>query len=57
MTFEEAVESLRLKFQSGNPIEVERATILRKEWEALLPVIVEAYMAFKREQIDDKRRT
>lgn len=36
MTFEEAIESLTLKFTSGNDIEVERATILRKEWKAIL---------------------
>lgn len=39
LTFEEAVESLHLKFQSGNSIEVERATITRKEWDALLPIL------------------
>lgn len=31
-----AFESLAKKFQSGNDIPVERATILREEWEALM---------------------
>lgn len=35
MSPEEAIRSLALKFSSGNPIPVGRATILREEWKAL----------------------
>lgn len=35
MTFEEAYRDLELKFSSGNAIPVERAIILRTEWEAI----------------------
>lgn len=36
MTLDEALESLKLKFTSGNEIEVERATITREEYEAIM---------------------
>ena len=39
MTLKEAVENLKLKFTSGNDIEIERATILRKEWDIIYPVL------------------
>lgn len=35
MDFKEAYETLELKFTSGNPIPVERSTILDKEWKAI----------------------
>lgn len=35
MTKQEAMESLRLKFTSGNEVKVTRATITREEFEAL----------------------
>jgi hypothetical protein len=35
MKFEEALENLSLKFSSSNDIPIERATILRKEWDAI----------------------
>lgn len=45
MKVEEALAALALKFSSGNNITVERATILREEYEALLnfvnPVLAE----------------
>ena len=47
LTFDEAVASLKSKFTSANSINVERATILRKEWEALLPILNEANSAPK----------
>ena len=39
MELSEAVESLRLKFTSGNIHPVTRATILREEWESIIPII------------------
>lgn len=36
MEAKEAWEHLKQKFTSGNSIQVERATILRKEYEAIL---------------------
>ncbi len=35
MNFDESMESLNLKFTSGNRISVERATIIDKEWKAI----------------------
>lgn len=35
MTFKEAFKNLTLKFTSSNDIEIERATILRTEWDAI----------------------
>jgi hypothetical protein len=35
MDIKEAIESLTLKFTSGNEIPVDRATILREEWEVI----------------------
>jgi len=39
VTLQEAYDNLVLKFQSGNSIPVERATITRDEWEAILDVL------------------
>jgi len=39
MTYEDAVKSLISKFSSGNDIDVERTTILRTEWESILPFL------------------
>jgi hypothetical protein len=39
MTLKEALESLKLKFTSGNEIEVERATITREEFNAILKAL------------------
>ena len=39
MDFEEALKNLKLKFTSGNEFEVERATILRKEWDVIYPIL------------------
>jgi len=36
MLFKDAFDSLTKKFTSGNHIVVERTTILREEWEAIL---------------------
>jgi hypothetical protein len=38
---DEAYESLKSKFTNGNEIDVEKATILRTEWDALKPLIEE----------------
>ena len=35
MTIEEAIESVKLKFTSGNNIEVKRAMITNEEWEII----------------------
>ena len=35
MKFDEAYESIKLKFSSGNNISVERVTLLREEWDAI----------------------
>lgn len=51
MEFKEALESLKLKFTSGNKIKVDRATILRTEWEALLPVLNNTVNS--KEKLDD----
>ena len=40
MDFKDALDSLTLKFTSGNAIEVERAVILRTEWDAILPALI-----------------
>ena len=40
MEFNEAFENLKSKFTSGNSIDVERTTILHKEWDALLTVLL-----------------
>ena len=41
MLMKEALDSLKLKFTSGNDVEVERATITREEYEAILQFVVE----------------
>ena len=54
MTFKEAVENLKLKFTSGNDIEIERATILRKEWDVIYPVLVKKLFDDKLKEAIDK---
>ena len=39
MELSEALESVKSKFQSGNSIKVERAVILRTEWNAILKAL------------------
>jgi len=39
LTSKEAIDSLTLKFTSENSVDVERATILRKEWDAIKPIL------------------
>jgi hypothetical protein len=39
MKLEDAFKSLSLKFSSGNNIPVERATILREEWDAIRSIV------------------
>ena len=41
MTLEEALESLALKFTSGNDVPVSRAPITREEYDAILAHIKE----------------
>lgn len=41
MTPKEALQSLELKFTSGNSIPVERTVITREEYEALLSILEE----------------
>lgn len=41
MTLEQALESLRLKFTSGNSVPVNRAPITREEYETILAHIKE----------------
>jgi hypothetical protein len=48
MLMKEALDSLKLKFSSGNDVEVERATITREEYEAILQFVFEG-MASKKE--------
>jgi hypothetical protein len=42
-TPKEAIDSLTLKFTSGNSVDVERATILRKEWDVIYPTLIDIY--------------
>ena len=39
MNTKEAIENMKLKFTSGNEIQVDRAYILREEYEAILPLL------------------
>ena len=41
MTADEALKSLKLKFESGNNVPVERATITREEYEPIMSVVTE----------------
>jgi hypothetical protein len=43
MDIHKAMKELDLKFTSGNNVEVERATILRSEYEAIRKVYVALY--------------
>lgn len=54
LTFEEAINSLSLKFQSGNTIDVERTTVTRKEWDAIWPVIGEVYLNTPKTEIKNE---
>ena len=39
MDFREAYRRLTEKFTSGNEVDVERTTLKREEWEAILPAL------------------
>ena len=40
MTFDDALQNLKLKFTSGNEIPVRQAVITRAEWDVIYPALV-----------------